>query len=188
MAFWKMNKDDHRLVTAVLLSFGIIVAFVSIIFRLGSCFEPPVVEPIYGKTFAGNIKDISFITLKGGMAQVLLTRPVRPPFSSSWKGEQYVLVKWRARTMSEDSFAGTSKAVLSPPYDRFYFSIEDNIIEWLKQYHSEPLFISEYRNRIILHINRIDLTILHPETDQILGGIAKEYDPGERHAYRPDME
>lgn len=177
MSLFKMVKGDNMMLTGGIMIIGIIVAFATILTRLGSCSPP---EPEQRTNFTFKIEDISFITLKQSKAQVKLKLPSLPEFSKEWTKNPQVYVFWRIRTRGFEEYTGRSIGVLTPPYDSFIFSIQDDLEAKLAQFHPEQLFIYEYRIRLLRDVTDLWVEVRHPETEELLDSFHRQYAPDTR--------
>ena len=177
MSLLRMIKNDNMFLTAGLMAIGVIVAFTTIISRLGACDAPPP-DPRTDYTF--KVENISYITLKQSKAQVKLRLPSLPEFSDEWAENPQVYVDWHIRTRGHEEYKGRSIGVLIPPYDSFIFSIQDDLEAELAKVHPEQLFIYEYRIRILRDVTDLWVGIRHPETDEVLDEFHRRYAPDMR--------
>jgi hypothetical protein len=182
---WKSLSRGNVKVSIFLLSFGVLVAFVTIVLRLSSCFEVPPVQPLYSKK--ANIEVISYITLKRSAALVRLNPPYLPDFSDKFTEQPQVTVNWTIETRSGESYSGKSIGVLTPPYSTFIFSIQDDLEAALKKYHTEQIFINEYRFRILRDVTKLRVVLVHPETGNIEADFTQTYDPDLRKSEAPSV-
>lgn len=174
MSLFKMIKGDSMMLTGGIMILGIIVAFATILTRLGSCTPP---EPEQRTNFTFKVEDISFITLKQSKAQVKLKLPSLPEFSDEWTDNPKVYIDWRILTRGHEKYSGRSIGLLAPPYDSFIFSIQDDLEAQLGKVHSEQLFIYEYRIRLLRDVTDLWVDIRHPETDEIIDSFHRRYAP-----------
>ena len=172
---WKPIKKDNITISAILLAAGIVIAVVTLFLRLSACFAVPAPEMRISKK--ANIEVISYITLKRSMAQVRLDPAYLPDFSDSYTDQPQVIVHWTIETRTDESYSGTSIGLLTPPYNTFIFSIQDDLEAELSQVHSEQIFINEYRYRILRELTRLQVRLVHPETGNVEAEYTQEYDP-----------
>lgn len=175
MAFFKFMQGDNKLVTYGLLLIGVLVAFYTIMDRLTDDSSPEILT--HDKLV---ITEVSFIKLKLGMTEVLLRVPFLPEYSESWQDNPKVRVNWHIFCRGDLEYQGSAMAMLKPPYDRFIFSVQEDLLKELSKYHSERMFLIEDRNRIIREVNRLELAVLHPETGKVLDRFVQLYDPDQR--------
>lgn len=177
MAFFKMIKGDNTFISIGLIALAMILAFTTILLRLGSC-SAPVIEPKTDFSFV--VEDISYITLKQSKAQVKLKLPSLPTFSENWQENPQVYVYWTIKARGGEEYSGKSIGALVPPYSSFIFSIQDDLEKHLKKVHTEEIFIYEYRIRLLKEVTDLIVDIRHPETDEELATFHRRYYPEQR--------
>jgi hypothetical protein len=177
MGFFKMIKNDNAYLSITLMTIALVVAIGTIFARLTSC-EVPVNEPRTDFSFV--VEDISFITLKQSKAQVKLKLPSLPEFSKDWDQNPQVYVYWTVRTRGGEEYSGMSIGALTPPYDSFIFSIQNDLEEQLSIVHPEELFVWEYRIRILREVTDLFVDIRHPETNEQMATFHRKYVPEQR--------
>jgi hypothetical protein len=182
---WKPLKKDNIRVSLFLLAFGVLLAFFTIVIRLSSCLEVPPPQMRYSTK--AHIDVISYITLKRSAAQVKLDPPYLPKFSEKYAEQPQVIVNWRLETRSGESYSGRSIGVLAPPYNTFIFSVQDDLETALKKYHSEQIFVNEYRYRILRDVTYLHVELVHPETGNIEARFTQKYDPDLRQPETPGI-
>lgn len=178
MGLFKLIKRDNQFITFGLLAFGMLVVVFTIFTRVNACLAPAVSEPRHDFTF--KVKGISYIKKKLTMAKVLLHLPSLPEFSENWQQNPQVKVDWVIRTRGDEEYRGTSIGALTPPYDSFIFSLQDDLEAILRRVHSEQLFINEFRSRIVEDVTELFVEIRHPETGVLLDSFRQKYNPEER--------
>lgn len=178
--FFEKIKKEHKMITALLMGLGVVIAFVTIIDRLSSLTTPVIDDPDYKHTF--KIKWVTFITEDHGAAQIYLHLSSLPDYSDEWEDKPKVIVKWRMTTLSGATYSGTSESKMARPYRTFIFTVREGLEEELGKTHTEKIFINEYRRRIIRETVKLHVEVYHPETEELLDEYEREYDLTKRPA------
>jgi hypothetical protein len=178
MAFMKLINKDNHFITFGLLAVGFVIVVLTLFFRVSACLAPTVSEPRHDYTF--KVKALSYIKKRMTLTKVLLQLPSLPTFSENWKENPQVYVYWTIKTRGDEEFSGRSIGALTPPYDSFIFSLQDDLEAKLRTVHSEQLFVNEVRSRIIDDVIEMYVEIRHPETNELLDTFRQKYNPEER--------